>query len=298
MFQGDADERAKSLSRPLSACADGRLPPNVALMQLLTTAESEQEANGALSRAIASEQRNEAAQRIAEIKRLWDGAPDCFAALSSIAKLARQSDARERITTTEIAALFDSVHAISPEAGVALYSLGQPSLLDAATQEIVTLIDAWELCSSESRVLDLGCGTGRMLEALAPRVREIVGVDVSGAMVQTASSRVQHVSNASALRISGRDLSELTGPFDLVFAIDSFPYLVQTGVAEAHFVSCAPLLRERGHLLILNYSYRGDVAKDSADVTDFAARAGLRLLRGATRDLKLWDRITFLLQKR
>jgi predicted TPR repeat methyltransferase len=298
LFRDEADERASDLTRPLTACADGLLPANVALMQLLTMADSEQEANGALNRVIASEQRKEAAQRIEELKRLWDGAPNCFATLSSIAKLARRTEARNSATTTDdIAALFDTVHGISPEAGVALYSLGQPSLLDAATEEIIALIDSWGLCNSKSRVLDLGCGTGRMLAALAPRVGEIAGVDISEAMIQAAKSRVRHLPNASVSRISGRDFSERTGPFDLVLAIDSFPYLVQTGVAKACIASCAWLLREGGHLLILNYSYRGDLAKDSADVTDFAARAGLHLLRAGVRDLKLWDGTTFLLQR-
>jgi len=283
---------------PLCACGDGRLPPNVALMHLLTTAESEQEASGALEHAIASEQREEAAQRIREVKRLWDGASECFAAVSAIAKLAQQAYRPDGCTPVEdIAALFDSVHAISPEAGVALYSLGQPALLDAATQEIAALIDTWGLCTRGSRVLDLGCGTGRMLSALSPRVREIVGVDISDAMVEAARARAESLPNASALRVSGRDLSELVGSFDLVLAVDSFPYLVQAGLVESHVASCARLLAKGGYLLILNYAYRGDVARDCRDVTELAARTGFCVLRAGTRDLKLWDGTTFLLQK-
>jgi predicted TPR repeat methyltransferase len=267
-------------------------------MQLLTAAENEHEANSALEQAIASERRTEAAQRIIAVRRLWDAAPHCFAALSSIARLARQTERGDKpATTADVAALFDSVHAISPEAGVALYSLGQPSLLEAATQEIVSLMDACGLCTSKSRVLDVGCGTGRMLQALAPRVREIVGVDISQAMADSARWRIAHLPNASVLHISGHHLAEVTRPFDLILAVDSFPYLVQTGVAESMFAACARLLAERGYLLILNYSYRGDIARDCGDVTDLAAGGALRVLRAGTQDLKLWDGTTFLLQK-
>jgi cyclopropane fatty-acyl-phospholipid synthase-like methyltransferase len=161
----------------------------------------------------------------------------------------------------------------------------------------VELMRAWDLCGTASRVLDLGCGTGRMLEALAPQICEIVGADISQAMIQTAARRIQRFPNASVVRTSGEDLAELNGPFDLVLAIDSFPYLVQTGIAEAHIAACSALLSDRGYVLIMNYSYRGDVAKDREDVARLGARFGLSILQAGTRDLKLWDGTTFLLQK-
>ena len=48
--------------------------------------------------------------------------------------------------------------------------------------------------------------------------------------------------------------------FDLVLAIDSFPYIVQTGAAMAvrHVADAARVLRPGGALCILNLSYRND----------------------------------------
>ena len=299
MPRDEANGRLQNLMRPLAACAEGSLPPNVALMQLLMAAESERDADDALKHAILSEQREAAVRRIRQMRRLWNGSPGCFAAVSSIAALARQSErCGEKARLEEISALFDRVHAISPDAGVALYSLGEASLLKEATREIVSLIEAWNLCGRQSRVLDLGCGTGRMLEALAPRVGEITGTDISQAMVETAARRISWFPNASVVRTSGRDITELKACFDLVLAIDSFPYLVQADVAEAHIAGCAALLRERGYVLIMNYSYRGDVAKDSDDLARLAMQYGFSVLRSGSRDLKLWDGTTFLLQKK
>jgi ubiquinone/menaquinone biosynthesis C-methylase UbiE len=66
-----------------------------------------------------------------------------------------------------------------PDASVALYALGNPHLLRAATEEVVAKLDAWGLLSADTVCLDIGCGTGRFELALAPRVQHIVGVDVA-----------------------------------------------------------------------------------------------------------------------
>ena len=77
------------------------------------------------------------------------------------------------------AAAFDRLAARSPEASVALYSLGQPELLAAATREVVDLMNDWRLLAPDRDVLDLGCGIGRFLVALAPKVRSVLGLDLS-----------------------------------------------------------------------------------------------------------------------
>jgi ubiquinone/menaquinone biosynthesis C-methylase UbiE len=73
------------------------------------------------------------------------------------------------------------------------------------------------------RVLDLGCGNGALLEALAERIELGVGVDVSSAMIARARSRVTH-----ALRfetISGPSLPFSDRSFDVVTSFLSFRYL-------------------------------------------------------------------------
>ena len=58
----------------------------------------------------------------------------------------------------------------------------------------------------------------------------------------------------------------------------------------------ARIFRPDGSVAIFNYSYRGDLAIDRADVAGQAAAAGLRVLRNGTRDLSLWDGTSFLLR--
>src|SRR5262245_44975571 len=52
-------------------------------------------------------------------------------------------------------------------------------------------------------VIDLGCGIGRMDEFVAPRVRSLVGVDVSGEMLQQARARLQHLPNIAFVEGDG-----------------------------------------------------------------------------------------------
>ena len=52
-----------------------------------------------------------------------------------------------------------------------------------------------------------------------------------------------------------------------------------------------------GALVILNYSYRGDLERDRTDVANLAARHGFIAERNGTRDFALWDAATFLLRR-
>jgi ubiquinone/menaquinone biosynthesis C-methylase UbiE len=199
------------------------------------------------------------------------------------------------------AALFDRAARISPEGSVALYSLGNPDLLRAATAEAVDLLRGWGVLGADARVLDLGCGIGRFAEALAPHVAEVVGVDASAEMISLAKERLGSFPNARFMQVSGQNLAEFEAErFDLVLAVDVFPYLVQAGLAlaETHIREAARLLRTGGSLAIFNFSYRGDLERDRADLARFAAVAGFIIERNADALLSQWDAAVFHLRNR
>jgi SAM-dependent methyltransferase len=199
-----------------------------------------------------------------------------------------------------IRAQFDRAAALAPEAAVALYSLGDPAILDRATTEIVSLLDKWNLLANDRDALDVGCGIGRMALALAPRLRRMFGIDVSQAMVNEAERRCVGLANVSFSLTSGRDLAGFESEsFDLILAVDSFPYIVAAGcgLAREHLRDAARLLRSGGALAIFNYSYRGDLDRDRADLAVSTAGSGLAVERNGTRDLNLWDGVSFLFRK-
>ncbi len=195
---------------------------------------------------------------------------------------------------------FDRLVRRSPEASVALYSLGNPEILAAATAEIVERLESWDLLGAGRMVLDIGCGIGRLELALAPRVAAITGIDVSPNMIEEAGRRCAGLPNVRLLATSGRDLSVFPGrAFDLVVAVDSFPYLYASGpdLAATHVREAARVLRPGGDLVVLNLSYRGDVDADRQDAGRFAAEAGLAVLRSGERAFRLWDGLAFHLRK-
>jgi ubiquinone/menaquinone biosynthesis C-methylase UbiE len=197
--------------------------------------------------------------------------------------------------------LFDWSVQQSEEASVALYSLGNPALLERATAEIVAQLREWGAVTRDTALLDIGCGIGRLLIALAPEVRSATGIDVSSEMVKAARRRCAGLANVSVLKGDGHGLAPLAGAsFDVVVAIDSFPYIRQSGyaLAERIFSESARVLRPAGQLVILNYSYSEDDAADAREVQTLAASNGLRVLEVGTRPFELWDGVAFRMSKR
>jgi cyclopropane fatty-acyl-phospholipid synthase-like methyltransferase len=202
-------------------------------------------------------------------------------------------------TVERIGHMFDRAVAVSPEASVAAYSLGDPVILATATDEIVTWLGAARLIGPESDVLDVGCGIGRVAAALAGRVRSILGLDVSRAMIDEARRRCT-APNVTFGASVGTDLARVpSAAFDVVLAVDSFPYLMQAGpmLAERHVADAARILRADGALVILNFSYRGHPAADIADAVRWAAAYGF--VGGVLGDVpfKLWDGRAFVLHR-
>lgn len=198
-------------------------------------------------------------------------------------------------TPRDVGRMFDAAVLACPEAAVAAVSLGDPALLARATGEIVMWLCAHGLVVPGARVLDLGCGIGRVAAALAPVVGEVLGVDVSAEMVAEARRRVR-AGNVRFEASDGMDLPPLAGPVDLVLAVDSFPYLVQAGVAERHVAEASQALRPGGALVVLNWSYCG-LAAVRCEVACWAARYGFTLRQDGAPAFALWDGAAFVLKK-
>jgi SAM-dependent methyltransferase len=287
MVESDA---SAALTPPLLACAQGDVPPNVALMQLLAKTPNEAAARLALQIAEANAVGEIARRRIREIQQYWDGKTDVFPLVKQIATAASRS--------ADWAATFDEVAQISPEAAVALYSLGNPCLLSAATRELVNQLHAWGLLSPESCVLDLGCGFGRVTQAIAKDVRHVVALEISKRMVELARTALADHENVLVVRSAGDGLSFLRdASLDVVLAIDSFPYLIDCDLASRHLGDIARALKPAGRLLIMNFSYRGDLALDRSEVGRFADVYHFAIERNGTAELSLWDGRAFLLRR-
>jgi SAM-dependent methyltransferase len=109
--------------------------------------------------------------------------------------------------------------------------------LDAAAREtffekgavhvarLATGIEAMGTTLESSRVLDFGCGVGRMSLPLAERCEHVYGVDVSPAVLREAdrNATLRNLSNVEWLE--AERLAELSGRYDMVVSLFVFQHI-------------------------------------------------------------------------
>src|ERR1041384_1241405 len=88
-------------------------------------------------------------------------------------------------------------------------------------EEILT--DMINICQGKDpkqmRVLEIGCGAGRVTRALSNLFGEVHGVDISGEMVRQARAALAGQNNVHLFQNNGKDLSVLGGvSFDFAFS--------------------------------------------------------------------------------
>lgn len=106
-------------------------------------------------------------------------------------------------------------------------------------------------CQPEDRILEVGCGTGRVLRYLLERGCQVTGVDISAEMLDIARQRLAAFEQAGQLRLLNHDLliQPLTGTFDRVFVtFYTFNYFLDA--PERFFSNLRSALADRAILLI------------------------------------------------
>ena len=134
--------------------------------------------------------------------RLLDAHPAAFRTVKAVLdRVVHDAEARPAGETVRaLAAAFDEAARAAPEASVALYALGSPELLLAATAEIVAALRRWGVLGRDRSMLEIGCGIGRFEEALAAELALAVGIDVAAAMLRAARARCAGLANVSFLQ--------------------------------------------------------------------------------------------------
>ena len=287
-----------SLQAILQRCESGGISPVVAIMEMLVATED----YDVVAAWLATQQhRSAAANELAQVFRAHEAGCKKIAAMlsSDVDRPPEGATVQEGVAFCR--KLFDWSVAQSEEASVALYSLGSQEILQAATDEIVLVLQQWGLLDGKARALDMGCGTGRMQTALSPYLGSIVGIDVSAQMLAAARRNCNHLSNVTFSSCSGLGLEDFAdGSFELVLSVDSFPYVVQSGWAlvERMFAEAARVLKPSGHFVILNFSYRDDRKRDAADAAALAMGNSFHVVANGTMPFALWNADAHCFRKR
>jgi ubiquinone/menaquinone biosynthesis C-methylase UbiE len=93
-------------------------------------------------------------------------------------------------------------------------------------------------------VLDIGCGTGRVMEHVAPSCREVHGIDISRAMVEQGRARLAHLPNVHFHLGNGYDLAAFgDDSFDVVYSIVALQHMSRP-VAYNYLLESHRVLRQ------------------------------------------------------
>lgn len=127
-------------------------------------------------------------------------------------------------------------------------------------EEILT--DMINICQgrepSAMRVIEIGCGAGRITRALAKRFGEVYAVDVSGEMVAQARQACADLPNVHVFQNNGMDLSVLPDiGYDFAFSTIVFQHIPSREVIVNY-------VREVGRLLkpgsLFKFQVQGDAS--------------------------------------
>ncbi len=132
------------------------------------------------------------------------------------------------------------------------------------------LTDMGNICQGkdprEMRVLEIGCGAGRITRALAKRFGEVHGVDISAEMVASAKKALADLPNAHVYVNNGRDLTVLPDvEFDFAYSVIVFQHIPSREIIENYVREVHRLLRPGG---LFKFWVMGDLrAKSTPDET-------------------------------
>jgi SAM-dependent methyltransferase len=135
-------------------------------------------------------------------------------------------------------------------------------------EEILT--DLGNICQGkapgEMRVLEIGCGAGRVTRALGRFFGEVHAVDVSGEMVQLAKQALRDQPNAFVYQNNGKDLTVIPEiAFDFAFSSIVFQHIPSREIIENYVREVNRLLRPGA---LFKFQVQGASTMDPTDPND------------------------------
>ncbi len=132
-------------------------------------------------------------------------------------------------------------------------------------------LDEDSINSAHSRVLEIGCGIGRMLKPFALRYPDLkfIGVDVSEEMIRKGQMRLKGIGNIQLLRTSGKDLDVFEDDyFNLIYSYIVFQHIPRKFVHN-YFKEIKRVLAKDGLFIFQMPLPPGHMAMTEPPDTDF-----------------------------
>jgi ubiquinone/menaquinone biosynthesis C-methylase UbiE len=123
------------------------------------------------------------------------------------------------------------------------------ALQDARAAELEQRVLRFVAPTGDERALDSGTGSGALAFALAPHVREVVGVDLVPELLDQARKRAERFPNASFVDGDATKLPFEYGSFDLAGSLRTLHHIPRPELAMAELVR---VTRPGGRLLVVD----------------------------------------------
>ena len=138
----------------------------------------------------------------------------------------------------------------------AFFASGEQTVREEILTDMINICQGMD--PQQMRVLEIGCGAGRVTRALARLFGEVHGVDVSGEMIGIARQALRDQPNAHVYQNNGMDLSVLPDqPYHFAFSSIVFQHIPSREVIENY-------VREVNRLLgpgrLFKFQVQGDAS--------------------------------------
>ncbi len=122
------------------------------------------------------------------------------------------------------------------------YASGEQTVAEEIRTDMINICQGKD--PKQMRVLEIGCGAGRVTRALANLFGEAYAVDVSGEMIAQAKQGLIHHPNAHVFQNNGTDLGVLPDiGYDFAFSTIVFQHIPSKEVIETYVREVSRLLR-------------------------------------------------------
>jgi len=150
-----------------------------------------------------------------------------------------------------------------------VYELASPRIRQYLQAEVLNVVDR---VRGAARLLELGCGYGRVLGEVAPYVGRAVGIDIAPANLRAAASYLRARPNCDLLRMNAIQLAFTDGWFDAVLCVQNG--ISAFGVDRSKLVSEAVRVASEGGQILFS-TYSPHIWADRLEWFRAQARAGL-----------------------
>ena len=142
------------------------------------------------------------------------------------------------------------------------FASGEKTVSEQILNDMINICQGKE--PREMRVLEIGCGAGRVTRALANVFGEVHAIDVSGEMIRQAASALASHPHAHVYQNNGMDLAvipeTLTGAFDFAFSSIVFQHIPSREVIESYVREVQRLLRPGA---LFKFQVQGDASLET-----------------------------------